>query len=147
MKMDTRKEERDHEVRILLQDFGKATLPPEIASYVLTLWDMIVRKRNYVITGGKKEVWASAVVYVIARLNLLFDSSNPHYLPPNRICDFFGTKKSTIAAKASEIEKACRIRMGQEGLCTTEISDSLEILELPNGLVLTKKMAREMGIV
>ena len=105
-----------------MEDFGKAKLPPEIANYVLSLWDMIVRKRNYVITGGKKEVWASAVVYVIARLNFLFDLSSPHYLPPDEICGFFGTKKSTISAKASEIEKACRIRMGHDGLCSPDIS-------------------------
>lgn len=147
MKTDTRKEERVHEVRILLQDFGKAKLPPEIANYVLTLWDMIVRKQNYVITGGKSEVWASAVMYVIARLNFLFDRSSPHYLPPDEICGFFATKKSTIAAKASDIEKACRIRMGQEGLCNAEISDSLTLVKLANGLVLSKKMAREMGIM
>ena len=30
------------------------------------LWDQIGRKRSYVITSGTKEVWASAVVYVIA---------------------------------------------------------------------------------
>jgi len=32
-------------------------------------------------------------------------------------------------------------------LCSAEISDSLTFVELPNGLVLTKKMAREMGIM
>lgn len=114
-----------------MEDFGKAKLPPEIANYVLSLWDMIVRKRNYVITGGKNEVWASAVVYVIARLNFLFDRSSPHYLPPDEICSFFGTKKSTTSAKASEIEKVCRIRMGHDGLCTPEISDMLTFITLP----------------
>jgi hypothetical protein len=63
------------------------------------------------------------------------------------ICGFFGTKKSTVSAKATEIEKACRIRIGQEGLCSAELSDSFTFVQLSNGMVLTKKMAREMGIL
>jgi hypothetical protein len=42
---------------------------------------------------------------------------------------------------------ACRIRMGQEGLCQRGISDSLTFVRLPNGMVLSKKMAKEMGIL
>lgn len=145
--MDTRKEQRIAEVRSLLDDFGKAKLPTEIAGYVSGLWDMIGRKRNYIITGGKKEVWASAVVYVVARLNFLFDRNSPHYLPPDEICGFFGTNKSTVSAKAAEIEKTCRIRMGHEGLCRPEISDSLTFVRLPNGIVLTKTMAKQMGLI
>jgi hypothetical protein len=115
--------------------------------YVLSLWDKIARKRNYVITGGKKEIWASAVVYVIARVNFLFDNSSPNYLPADTICDFFGTKKSTIGARATEIEKACKIRIGHEGLCSPDISDSLTLVQLPNGFVLPKKQAKELGLM
>ncbi len=91
-------------------------------------------------------MWASAVVYVIARLNFLFDQNSPNYLPPDEICDYFGTKKSTVSARAAQIEKACRIKMGHEDLCGPEISDSLTLVRLPNGLVLTKQAAKEMGI-
>ena len=37
--------------------------------------------------------------------------------------------------------------MGQEGLCSTELSDSFTLVQLSNGMVLTKKMAKEMGIL
>ena len=145
--MDIKKQQRIDEVRELLEDFSKAKLSPEIADYVFKLWDMIGRKRNYIITGGKKEVWASAVVYTIARLNFLFDRSSNDYLPPDTIIEFFGTKKSTVASKASEIEKACGIRMGHEGLSRQEISDSFSFVQLSNGMVLSKEMARKMGII
>jgi hypothetical protein len=147
MTMDARKEERIQEVRVLLDAFCEAKLPAEIAGYVHSLWDRIGRKQTYVITGGKKEVWASAVVYVIARLNFLFDRTSPNYLPPDDICSFFGTKKSTAANKAAEIERACRIQVGQEGLCSPEISESLTFVKLPNGMVIPKSMAREMGLI
>ena len=146
MKSDTKKQARIDEVQVLLNAFSQEHLSPDLSDYVHKLWEQIGRKRNFVITGGRKEVWASAVVYVIARLNFLFDRSNPHYMTPDTICDFFGTKKSTASAKAAQIEQACRIRMGHEGLCSSQISDSLTFVELPSGMVLTKKMAKEMGI-
>ena len=92
-------------------------------------------------------MWADAVVDVIAGLNYLFDRSSPNYLHPDLIWEYFGVKKGTVKARAKEIEKVCRIHMGQEGLCSTEISDTLTLVELPNGFVLTKKMAREMGYI
>ena len=147
MDMKAKKLRRIQDVLTLLEEFSKQHLSPELSRFVFKLWEHIGKKRNYIITGGKKEAWASAVVYVIARLNFLFDKNNPNYLPPDTICGFFGSKKTTVAARASEIEKVCKIHMGQEGLCSPEISDSLTFVELPNGMVLTKKMAREMGII
>ena len=84
---------------------------------------------------------------MIARLNFLFDRSKPNYLPPDEICGFFGTKKSTTSAKAAEIEQACRIRLGHEGLCSPEISDGLTSVRLSNGITISKRMAKEMGIL
>jgi hypothetical protein len=147
--VDPKKQARIDEVKALLADFSKQHLAtaPDVAGYIEKLWDQIARKRSYVITGGTKEVWASAVVYVIARLNFLFDKASPNYLTPDTICGYFATKKGTVSARAAEIEKLCRIRVGHEGLCRPEISDELTFVELPNGMVLPKRMAREMGIL
>ena len=149
MMTDSRKQQRIAEVKALLADFASQywSTAPDLVAYTEKLWEQIGRKRNYVITGGTKEVWASAVVYVIARLNFLSDRSRLHYLPPDAICGFFGTKKRTVAARAAEIEKACRIRMGHEGLCSEEISDGLTFVQLSNGIILSKRIAREMGII
>jgi hypothetical protein len=147
--VDPKKQARIDEVKALLADFSKQHLAtaPDVAGYIEKLWDQIARKRSYVITGGTKEVWASAVVYVIARLNFLFDKASPNYLTPDTICGYFATKKGTVSARAAEIEKLCRIRVGHEGLCRPEISDELTFVELPNGMVLPKRMVREMGIL
>jgi hypothetical protein len=147
--IDDRKQARIEEVRALLTDFARQHFAdaPDLAAYIRKLWDQIGRKRNYVITGGAREVWAAAVVYVIARLNFLFDRSSPHYLSHDTICGFFGAKKGTVSARAAEIEKACRIQMGHAGLCSEEISDGLTFVQLSNGIVLSKRMAKEMGII
>jgi len=147
MASDPRKTQRIKDVRGLLEDFARERLTPELAGYVAKLWEQIGRKRNYVITGGRPEIWASAVVYVIARLNFLFDRSQPNYLPPDVICGFFGTKKSTVSDKATQIEKQCKIRMGQEGLCRPELTDSLTLVQLSNGMVITRQMAKDMGLL
>jgi hypothetical protein len=142
-----RKSKRIENVWLLLEEFGKAYLTPQLTDYVLRLWEQIGRKRNYLITGGKPEVWASATVYVIARLNFLFDRQSKPYLPPDTICNFFGTRKNTISAKATEIERVCKIRMGHDGLCSPDIAESLSFVQLPNGLVLTRGQAKEMGFM
>lgn len=145
--VEARKQARIEEVGVLLDAFTQAHLTPELGGYARELWEQIGRKRKYIITGGAKEVWAAAVVYVIARLNFLFDSKNPNYLTVDDICAFFGTKKTTVSARAADIEKACRIRMGQEGLCSPDIADSLTFVKLQNGMVIPRNMAREAGLI
>jgi hypothetical protein len=149
MPVDEAKQARIEEVRVLLAGFASKRLrkAPEIAGYVAKLWDQVGRKRNYVITGGSAAIWAAAVVYVIARLNFLFDKSNANCLPPDAICDHFGVRKNTVSARATEIEKACKIRMGHEGLCSQDISDELTWVQLSNGMVVSQGMAREMGLL
>lgn len=143
--MEENKVQRMNEVKELLEKFATAHLNDELLEYCYKLWDKIGRKRNYIITGGKKEIWASAVIYAIARLNFLFDFKSSKPLTTDMICNFFGTKKSTVSTKATEIEKTCKIRIGEEGLCSSDISDSLSLVQLSNGMILTKGQAKEFG--
>ncbi len=143
--MDEKKLQRINEVRQILDNFSKIHLSDELSGYCYKLWDKIGKKRNYIITGGQKEVWASAVIYVISRLNFLFDSKSSNPLTVDMICDFFGTKKSTVSSKATDIEKACKIKMGEASLCSLDISDSLSFVQLSNGVILTKAQAKEFG--
>jgi len=147
MAVDLKKQIRIDEVQNLLDAFCEKHFTPQLTEFVQKLWGKIGRKRNYVITGGKKEIWASAVVYVIARLNFLFDRDSPNYLTADQICDFFGTKKSTVSSRASDIEKACKIRMGDEDFCDQSISDSLTYVRLSNGMVVPMSVLRERGLV
>ncbi|MEA1936312.1 MAG: DUF6398 domain-containing protein, partial [Thermodesulfobacteriota bacterium] len=119
----------------------------ELQSYALKLCDKLGRKRTISITSGKKEIWASSIIYVIARLNFLFDSESEFFLSADTICDFFGTKKSTAGSKATQIEKACNLGIGAEGFCSPEISDALTLVELPSGLVVPKNMLPDFEIV
>lgn len=140
-------QERAKEISNLINEFCNRYLNDELRGYAIKLLEKLTRKRTYSIISGRIEIWASAIIYVIARINFLFDSENPNYISTDTICDFFGTKKSTVGSKATDIEKASKIRMGEEGFCSSEISDSLSFVQLPNGIVLTKKMAKEAGLL
>jgi len=143
----TEKKQRLAEIKEFVLDFCDKHLNEELAGYTLKLCETLDRKRKISITRGGKEIWAASIIYVIARLNFLFDPENELFLTADTICDYFGTKKSTIGAKATYIENVCNIGLGAEGFCSPEISDSLTLVELPNGLVIPKSMMPRLDFV
>jgi hypothetical protein len=90
------KSKRLEEIKKLVQKFCGQYLNEELAGYALRLCDRLGRKRTLSIVRGRKEIWAASIVYVIARLNFLFDPENELVLTAGTICEFFGAKKSTI---------------------------------------------------
>jgi hypothetical protein len=141
------KQARAKEIGDLINEFCNRYLNDELHGYAIRLLEKLTREKTYSIISGKIEIWASAIIYVIARLNFLFDSQNPNHISHDTICDFFGTKKSTVGNKATDIEKACKIRIGEEGLCNPEITESFSFLQLSNGMIPSKKMAKEAGLI
>jgi hypothetical protein len=141
------KTERLNEIRQLVLAFCEEHLNEELAVYALKLCETLGRKRKISINRGSKEIWAASIVYVIARLNFLFDQASEFFLTADTICGFFGTKKSTIGSKAGQIEKIYNLGLGAEGFCSPEISNSLTLVELPNGLVIPKNMLPKFGFV
>ncbi|MBW2616859.1 MAG: hypothetical protein JRD02_11890 [Deltaproteobacteria bacterium] len=141
------RDERLKEIEALVVSFCVEHLNGDLQSYALRLCDTLGRKRKISMIRGKKEIWAASIIYVIARLNFLFDPENALFLSADTICDFFGTKKSTIGNKATQIEKACNLGIGAQGYCSPEISDALTLVELPNGLVIPKSILPKPEIV
>jgi len=141
------KAKRLNEITQLVLAFCEEHLNEELAVYALKLCETLGRKRKISINRGSREIWAASIVYVIARLNFLFDPESEFCLTADTICDFFGTKKSTIGSKATHIENVCNIGLGAEGFCSPKISDSLTLVELPNGLVIPKSMLTELDFV
>lgn len=132
------KKERLNEIKALIESFSSQYLSNELTGYVINLCNRLGRKRTISITRGKPEIWAASIVYAIARLNFLFDTENPNYITADTICEFFNTKKSTTGNKATQIEKDCNIRLGEEGLCSPDISDMLTFVQTPEGFILPK---------
>ena len=131
-------------IKALVKGFCETHLNEELTGYALKLCETLGRRRKISITQGKVEIWAAAIVYVIARLNFLFDRDNAFYLSPDAICAFFGTKKSTTSNKASQIEKTCNLNISAEGFCSPDITDALTLVELPSGVVIPKNMLSKL---
>ncbi len=70
------KDESTKEITTLVESFGKQHLDDELTGYALKLCDTLSRKRNLNIARGKKEIWAAAIIYVIARMNFWPENSN-----------------------------------------------------------------------
>ena len=138
------KNEKSIELTELVESFCKRHFTEELTACTLRLCDKLGRIRNLDITNGKKEIWAAAVVYVIARVNFLFDKANSNFLTSDIVCDFFDTKKTTTGNKATSIEKTLNIGIGDTNYCTTEIIESFSFVETSDGFILPQKMANDM---
>jgi len=108
--------------------------------FAIELLNKISRMRKLNIQRGHIEIWAAAIVYVIARLNFLFDPESDVSLSPDTICDYFGTVKSTVGNKASFIQKTCDLYYGAKGFCRQDIIDMVTFVETPEGFILPKNM-------
>jgi len=88
------------------------------------------------------------VVHVIARMNFLFDRSQPVHVTFDTICGWFQANKTTVGSKATEIERALRLRQHSEpGLCRSEIVETFTTVQLSNGILVSLQMAKQMGVV
>ena len=139
--------ERLNEINELIQDFCERHLNDEFLGYALKLCGELGREKTLTITRGKKEIWAASIIYVITRLNFLFDREQEYFLTADTICEFFGTKKSTVGNKATQIEKIFYLGLEVEEFCSPEITDILTFVETPEGFILPKSSIQNRDIV
>ncbi len=140
------KKERVIEIQTMLNSFCEKYLNEELEGYAIRLCDELSRKRKINIIRGKKEIWAASIIYVISRLNFLFDKENENYITADIICDFF-LKKSTIGNKATQIERFCNLTIGAEGYCSKKIKDLFTFYQTPEGFIIPKSMIGDREII
>ena len=142
------KQARFGEVATSLANFGAAHLDPELTGFTLELWKRVCRLKRVDCRRGDPNVWAASVILAVARMNFLFDRSQPVHLTLDTICDCFQVKKTTVGGKASEIEKTLRLRQHSEpGLCRSKFVESFTNVQLSNGMVVSLETARKMGLL
>lgn len=88
-------------IKTHIRNFCEKKLNSELEGYCYKLCETLGRKRKTNLLRSTSEQWAASIVYVIARLNFLFDSDNEYYITADDICAFFNTKKSTTGNKAT----------------------------------------------
>ena len=143
--MDSKKSYR--KIKELIDSFTQAYFKDdkEISSFVFKLLKKLKDDDFEDISRGKPEIWASAIIHVIARLNFLFDKSMANHLDGfHTICDFFSTHKHTVGNKASHIQVELDIGDGNYDFTREELADAVNIVPLPNGFITTVKHVKEI---
>ncbi len=144
--MKAEKLKRIEEISRLLHGFCDEYLSEELESYAINLLDNLSRKRIINICNGKVEIWAASIIYVIARLNFLFDRSNDYYIRGDVIFNYFNAKKTTVSNKARDIEDKCNLSIGSESVCSREITEAFSFYETPEGFIVPLSMLNGKNI-
>jgi hypothetical protein len=141
---DAKKKDRLDEVKHLIETFCRSRLGQEYTGLALKLCDKIGRMRRLSIQRGRVEIWAAAIIYVIAQLNFLFDPANEVYITADELKTFFGTNKSTVSSKAGIIKKAAKISMGDPDFSSSKIVNIFRFYETEDGLVIPASLFDRM---
>lgn len=83
----------------------------------------MARKKTVPFMSGKIEIWAAAIVYVLARINFAFDKSKQPYTTPDEVCRHFGTNKTTTSQKAKAIHDMFKLHYWDDEFSTKEMQD------------------------
>ncbi len=140
-----RKIENKRKIRELINSFSEIHFDKEITDFCRELLTELKDNVFLDILQGRPEIWAAAIIIVIARMNFLFDKTIPHSLKGiDTVCDFFGANKSTTTQKAAKIRDELEVGMGNPRYTRAEISDRLRIVQLPSGFAVTMAQYKEM---
>ncbi|MFH1964203.1 MAG: DUF6398 domain-containing protein [Acidobacteriota bacterium] len=124
------------QIRQLLEDYSSRYFDDELRRYALNLLKTIRRKPLMEINRGKTEIWAASIIYVICRMNYLFDKEKDKYISTDELCVFFSVKKSTIGNKATQIETIYDIPLGDWRYTKPEIAEIFEFYVTPEGFII-----------
>ncbi len=124
------------QIKDLLEAYCSEYLDIDVKSYVVRLFETIAQNPLMDIYRGSTQIWAASIVYVIARLNFLFDKESEDYISFDELCNYFDVKKSTIGNKATQIEKIYDIFFADRRYTKPEITKSFEFHMTPEGFIM-----------
>jgi len=94
---------RYDEIVAFTDPFCRQHLTEEYGSLCRRLTAKLCRKRPSPLATGKPKTWACGIVYVLGRVNFLFDSSQTPYMRADELCSHFGLSASTGSTKSTVI--------------------------------------------
>ena len=124
----------------LVEEYSSQYFDDQLIGYALDLSEEVWENPQLDLSRGKCEIWAAAIVYVISRINYLFEKEDPLYNSVDELCFFFKANKSTVGNKASHIQKTLNITHGDKYYTRPEISKIFEYYETEEGFVIPASM-------
>lgn len=116
--------EREEKLLEMTRAFCTEKLDDDYSRLCEKLIKKMARKREVPFQKGTLEVWAAAVVYAIGSINFLFDKSFEPFIKAEQISEYFGTKSSTVSAKAKVIKEMFKMRYYSSDFSTQRMNDS-----------------------
>lgn len=132
----------DKKLRLIdmVSAFCDENLNEEFRHLSVKLVEKMSRKHTVPFKRGKLENWASGIIYALAQINFLFDTSSEPHTSPDEICDYFNTKKSTTSNKARDIRKMFDLGHFNEEFSTIEILANRPVyLKDENGFIIPEE--------
>lgn len=131
----------------LTDEFCKKHLDQEYAELARKLTAALARKRPTPLVSGSFESWACAIIYVLGKVNFLFDKSQTPHIRAEDLCSKFGVSTSNGSAKAKKIIDMFRIcqmepRWSRKSLIVH--SPLAWLIELNGILVDARRLPREI---
>lgn len=93
-------------------------LDNEYARLASRLVARLARKRPSPLVRGDSRIWAAAVLYVIGQINFLFDRGQQPHLTAAQLATAVGAKQTTMANKATMINRLLKIGVYEPELTT-----------------------------
>lgn len=132
----SRNKDKQAKIINLVKEYSSRHFDNELKNFTLDLSETICSDSQLDMSRGRGEIWAAGIIYVIARLNYLFDKDNPLYNSVDDLCLFFKVNKSTVANKAYQIQKILNISIGDKSYTRPEISAMFEFYETEEGFII-----------
>ena len=101
---------RQNQLIDLVSSFCDSELNEEYKQVCIKLIEMMAKKRRVLFKRGKIEIWASAVIYAIIQINVVYNENLDVYTTPEVICDYFDTSVSIVSDKVSMIQDLFKIK-------------------------------------
>ena len=102
--------EKEKQLIEMSSAFCSEKLDGEYAQLSEKLIKKMGRKHDVPFKRGRLDIWASAVIHALGSINFLFDDSFEPYASADEICEYFGTKKTTVSSKAKLIKDMFGLR-------------------------------------
>ncbi|GAA0117027.1 DUF6398 domain-containing protein [Clostridium senegalense] len=96
-------EQRYYEIEKIIEEFAIKYLDEEYSNFSSKLLESLCRKNWKKVLRGKSNVWACAIVYVIGKINFLFDSNEKPYMKVKDLFSIFNVSSSSITKRYNEI--------------------------------------------
>ncbi len=95
--------ERYETVTEITDEFCQKHLNEEYADLCRKMAAALSRKRPSPLESGREKSWAAGIVYVLGRVNFLFDKSQEPYMSAGELCEKIGVSQSTASNKSREV--------------------------------------------